>query len=158
MRLANNVSYEKFDFNNVSDAVPTLQPFLDGSGEGFVGPVQPPSDDDVAAIRAQAEALGYENTVPYAAMETAAAPMATEESMAMGATAMVTARTQAVNIRSTPDVSSSIVGSVAAGASVEVNGQRTGADGQIWWSVTSGGWIRSDTVNESDGAANLPQM
>ena len=160
MRLANSVSYEKYEFGNVSEAVPILQPFLDGSGEGFVGPVQPPSDDDAAVIRAQADALGYVNSVPFAAMETAPAePMATEDAaMGTGTTAMVTARNQAVNIRSTPDTSAQIVGSLAAGASIEINGQRMGSDGNVWWSVTSGGWIRSDTVDESDGADALPQM
>ncbi len=66
--LPNNIPYAQFQFRNVSDAVPTLQPFLDGSGEGFVGPVQPPSDDDVAAIRAEASDLGYEAVTPFAAM------------------------------------------------------------------------------------------
>lgn len=158
MRLANSVSYEKYEFDNVSDAVPILQPFLDGSGEGFVGPVAAPTDEQAAAIRAQADALGYVNSVPYAAMETAPAePMATDEAM-MGGTAMVTARNQAVNIRETPDTSAAVVGSLAAGASIEINGQRVGSDGNVWWSVTSGGWIRSDTVNEGEGSSDLPQM
>ncbi len=67
-RLPNNIPYAQFQFQNVSDAVPVLQPFLDGSGEGFVGPVAPPTDDEVAAIRAEAEMLGYEATTPFAAL------------------------------------------------------------------------------------------
>lgn len=68
--LANNISYAQYLFHNVSDAVPVLLPFLDGSGEGFVGPVAPPTDDDIAAIRAEAEAIGYDTTVlPFAAMD-----------------------------------------------------------------------------------------
>jgi hypothetical protein len=68
-KLPNNVSYEKFLFPNVSGAVPTLQPFLDGQAEGFVGPVMPPTDDEIAAIRGEAETLGYDSTsLPYAAM------------------------------------------------------------------------------------------
>ncbi|MCU0512545.1 MAG: ferritin-like domain-containing protein [Anaerolineae bacterium] len=71
MRLANNTSYAPYTLLNVSSAVPVLQPFLDGSGEGFVGPVAPPTADDIAAIRAEAEMLGYDNPgVPFAAMET----------------------------------------------------------------------------------------
>lgn len=67
--LANNTSYAQYTLANVSSAVPILQPFLDGSGDGFVGPVAPPTDDDVAAIRAEAEAIGYDNPgVPFAAM------------------------------------------------------------------------------------------
>ncbi len=68
-RIANNIPYAQYQFNNVSDAVPVLMPFLDGSGEGFVGPVAPPTADEIAAIRAESEALGYDNTVqPFAAM------------------------------------------------------------------------------------------
>ncbi|MCC6612404.1 MAG: ferritin-like domain-containing protein [Anaerolineae bacterium] len=69
MRLPNDRSYQAFQFANVSGAVPVLQPFLDGSGEGFVGPVAPPTDAEVTAIRAEASALGYNSeTLPYAAM------------------------------------------------------------------------------------------
>jgi hypothetical protein len=69
-RLANNTSYAQYTLYNVSSAVPVLQPFLDGSGEGFVGPVAPPTEDDIAAIRAEADMIGYENPgVPFAAME-----------------------------------------------------------------------------------------
>jgi hypothetical protein len=68
-RLANNTSYAQFTAYNVSSVVPVLQPFLDGSGEGFVGPVPPPTEDEVAAIRAEAEEIGYDNPgVPFAAM------------------------------------------------------------------------------------------
>jgi hypothetical protein len=67
--LPNNQSYAQFGFANVSDAVPVLQPFLDGQADGFVGPVAPPTDEEVAAIRAEAEMLGYDTTVlPFAAM------------------------------------------------------------------------------------------
>jgi rubrerythrin len=69
-KLANNTSYAQYTLYNVSSAVPVLQPFLDGSGEGFVGPVAPPTADDVAAVRAEAEGIGYDNPgVPFAAME-----------------------------------------------------------------------------------------
>jgi hypothetical protein len=78
-RLATNLSYAGFVLNNVSDAVPVLQPFLDGSGEGFVGPVAPPTSDDIAGVRAEADMLGFDNMVtlggepimamPFAAMQ-----------------------------------------------------------------------------------------
>ena len=68
-RIPNNLPYAQFQFPNVSDAVPVLQPFLDGSGEGFVGPVTPPSDAEIAAIRSEADAIGYNSTVlPFAAL------------------------------------------------------------------------------------------
>jgi hypothetical protein len=68
-RIANNIPYAQYTLHNVSDAVPVLQPFLDGSGDGFVGPVAPPTEDQIAELRAEAEDLGYDNTVqPFAAM------------------------------------------------------------------------------------------
>ncbi len=73
-RLANNISYAQYTLNNVSDAVPVLQPFLDGKPADdslgtFIGPVAPPTADDIAGVRAQAEMLGYDSTVqPFAAM------------------------------------------------------------------------------------------
>jgi hypothetical protein len=68
-RLANNTSYAQYTLFNVSSAVPILQAFLDGSGEGFVGPVAPPTADEIAAVRAEAMMIGYENPgVPFAAM------------------------------------------------------------------------------------------
>ncbi len=68
-RLANNTSYAQYTLRNVSSAVPVLQPFLDGSGEGFVGPVAPPTAEQIAAVRAEAEMIGYDMPgVPFALM------------------------------------------------------------------------------------------
>lgn len=68
-KLPNNNSYAQYTLYNVSSAVPVLQPFLDGSADGFVGPVAPPTADDIAAIRGEAEALGYDNPgLPFAAI------------------------------------------------------------------------------------------
>ena len=150
-KLPNNVSYEKAKFNNVSDAVPVLQPFLDGKADGFVGPVDPPTDDQVKAIRDQASALGYIATTPYAAMATSAA---TPEASG-GIT--VTAFGSTVNVRQDPSTGSSVVSSIPANGSVAIDGQRT-VGGVIWWHVASGGWVRSDTVKEGDGASGVPAM
>lgn len=69
MRLANHTSYAQYTVFNVSSAVPILQAFLDGSGEGFVGPVMPPAQADIDRIRGEAEMLGYDNPgTPFAAM------------------------------------------------------------------------------------------
>ncbi len=149
-RLANNVSYEKAKFNNVSDAVPVLQPFLDGKADGFVGPVDPPTDAQVQEIRDQAAALGYMATTPYAAMESSM-------SSSSSGSVMVTAFGSAVNIREEPSTSAGIVGSIPANGSVSIDGQRS-SGGVIWWHVASGGWVRSDTVSEGDGASNVAGM
>jgi len=69
-KLANNTSYAQYTLWNPSSAVPILKPFLDGKADGFVGPVAPPSDSDIAGIRAEATKLGYDNPgVPFAAMK-----------------------------------------------------------------------------------------
>jgi hypothetical protein len=67
--LPNNVNYAQYIINNVSDAVPTLQPFLEG-GDGFDGPVMPPTEEATDAIRIEVSAMGYDfDSLPYAAME-----------------------------------------------------------------------------------------
>ena len=68
-KLANNTAYAQYSLYNVSSAVPVLQPFLDGKADGFIGPVAAPVEADVAAIRAEASMLGYDNPgVPFAAL------------------------------------------------------------------------------------------
>jgi hypothetical protein len=150
-RLANNISYGQYQFDNVSDAVPLLQPFLDGSGEGFVGPVSPPAEDDIAAIRAEAESLGYVNSVPYAAIAAESSGSGSSSSACS-----VTAGDQNVNIRGGAGTEFVVRGKLAPGQSAEVSGYRVGTDGQRWWQLADGGWVRADTVttvNDCSGVA-----
>lgn len=147
-RLANNISYAQYQFDNVSDAVPVLQPFLDGSGDGFVGPVAPPTDDDIAAIRAEAESLGYVSSVPYAAMETA-------NNSAASSTCMVSAGNQNVNIRSGAGTEFTVTSKLNAGQSAEVSGYRIADDGQRWWQLKDGGWVRADTVTAASDCSGV---
>jgi hypothetical protein len=68
--VSNNQSYAEFQFDNVSGAVPVLQPFLDGKAKGFVGPVKAPTADEIKKIRDEAKAIGYDGKgAPYAAMK-----------------------------------------------------------------------------------------
>lgn len=63
--LPNDRTYQDFQFMNVSDAVPVLEPFLTGEAEGFVGPVSPPTEDDAAGVTVE----GYNaDVLPFAAM------------------------------------------------------------------------------------------
>ena len=72
--LPNNISYAQYTLNNVSDAVPVLQPFLDGkpaddSLGNFVGPVKPPTADEIKKVRSETTTLKYDESVkPFAAM------------------------------------------------------------------------------------------
>ncbi len=153
MRTPNNISYQIVEFLNVSDAVPTLQPFLDGSADGFVGPVAPPTEEDVMMIRADAANIGYMSDVlPFAAIQ------ASQPEEMTGTTATITARSQNVNIRQNTGTEFPVVGVLQAGQSTTINGQRMGDDGFTWWRVADGGWIRSDTVNADGNAQNVPAV
>ncbi len=72
--LGNNISYAQYTLHNVSDAVPVLQPFLDGNPADdslgtFIGPVKPPTADDIAKIRGEIGRLKYDSSVkPFASM------------------------------------------------------------------------------------------
>lgn len=151
MSLPNDRSYQAFQFDNVSGAVPVLQPFLDGSGDGFVGPVSPPTEDQIAAIRAQSDELGYTGDIlPFAALEIAPAESAS--------TVTVTAGDADINIREMPSTNATIISVLTANSSATVDGQREADDGFVWYRLVDGGWIRSDTVTVSANASDLPQV
>lgn len=57
--LPNNLALPLPVYFNVSDAVPTLAPFLQG-GDGYVGPVDYPTADEINAIRGKSDP-----TVPF---------------------------------------------------------------------------------------------
>ncbi|MBI1281979.1 MAG: hypothetical protein GC179_27890 [Anaerolineaceae bacterium] len=160
--LPNNISYAQYTLHNVSDAVPVLQPFLDGKPADdslgkFIGPVMPPTADDIAKIRAEANGLKYDTTVkPYAAIAAAMEPAATTDAMASG-TCMVTA-SSAVNIRSDASTDSSSMGSLGAGKSMAVDGMKMGADGKAWYRLSGGGFVRSDVVKASGDCTTLPSV
>jgi uncharacterized protein YgiM (DUF1202 family) len=128
-------------------------PFLDGSGEGFVGPVQPPSPSDIAAIRAEASRLGYVNSVPFAAMPA----MNADPSMSAGCT-VTPAGSQTVNLRSGPGTNFAVAGSLRPGETAAIDGQAAGGTGAIWYHLASGSWVRSDVVTTSGSCASLPMM
>lgn len=159
--LPNNQSYADYFLNNVSDAVPVLQPFLDGKPKDdslgkFIGPVKPPTTDDIAKVRAETAALKYDTTVkPYAAIAaTMAAPASTPD--ANGA-CMVTA-SSAVNIRGDASTSSASMGTLGAGKSMAVDGMKTGADGKVWYRLSGGGFVRSDVVSTTGNCSALPSV
>ncbi len=158
--LPNNISYAQYTLQNVSDAVPVLQPFLDGKPADdtlgtFVGPVKPPTAADIAKIRTEVSALKYDNTVkPFAAITSEMEMM--DSSMSSGG-CMITASSD-VNIRSTASVDAAVTGVLRAGQSATVDGQTTGSSGAIWYRVSGGGYIRSDVVKSSGDCSALPSV
>lgn len=66
--VPSNTPMAQFLFNNVSDVVPVLEPFLTGEADRFGGPVKPPSADEIAALRGESETLGYVQVIPFASM------------------------------------------------------------------------------------------
>ncbi len=159
--LPNNISYAQYTLDNVSDAVPVLQPFLDGkpaddSLGDFVGPVQPPTAADIAAIRAEIAALEYDNTVkPYAAI---AAEMAPADTTASASGACSVTASSDVNIRSAATTTAAASGVLRAGTSMSVDGMTMGSDGVAWYRVTGGGFVRSDVVTTSGDCTALPSV
>ncbi len=160
--LPNNISYAQYTLHNVSDAVPVLQPFLDGKPADdslgkFIGPVMPPTADDIAKIRAEADSLKYDTTVkPYAAIAADMTPAATTDAMASGA-CMVSASSD-VNIRADASTDSASMGSLGAGKSMAVDGMKMGADGKVWYRVSGGGFVRSDVVKTTGDCTALPSV
>ncbi|PJF44708.1 MAG: hypothetical protein CUN55_02545 [Phototrophicales bacterium] len=63
LRLATNIHYAGYVFDNVSDAVPILQPFLDGQAEGFTGPVPALSANEASAVATDIAERGLDNQV-----------------------------------------------------------------------------------------------
>lgn len=159
--LPNNTSYAQYTLYNVSSAVPVLQPFLDGSGDGFVGPVAPPTDDDIAAIRAQASDIGYDNPgVPFPATEFATVAAATTDTSTTASTdaCTITAGNQDVNIRSGAGTDFSPKGVLSKGSSAGVDGQTTGSDGSTWYRLSSGGFVRADVVTATSSCSSVPSV
>ncbi len=157
--LANNTSYAQYTAFNVSSVVPVLQPFLDGSGDGFVGPVEPPTADDIAAIRAEASAIGYDNPgVPFPATEFAAMMTAAPAAAASTDGCMVTAGSSDINIRSGAGTDMTPSGVLRSGTSAAVDGQTTGSDGQTWYRLSAGGWVRADIVTANSACGSLPTV
>lgn len=70
-------------------------------------------------------------------------------------TCTVSASTNA-NQRSGPGTNFDRAGTLAAGASADVDGQATGADGFVWWRLGDGVWVRSDVVIETEACEGVP--
>jgi len=62
------------------------------------------------------------------------------------------------NLRTGPGTDFEAVGRLTAGRGAIVTGQRTGADGFVWWQVPPGVWVRSDVVRPTGGCEGVPTV
>jgi|GEM_PF-2808195 len=60
-----------------------------------------------------------------------------------------------VNQRSGAGTNFSVAGTLAGGSSADVDGQTTGADGLIWYRLTTGSWVRSDVVTAETACSQV---
>ncbi len=90
------------------------------------------------------------------ATEIATIEVTTEATEPSGATCLVTASPNNVNLRSGPGTSYDRTGLLANGETTTVNGQATGDDGAIWYRTSDGSWLRSNLVIPQASCANVP--
>lgn len=153
--LPSNHTLKQALFYNTSEVVPYFQPFLDGSGEGFVGPAPFPGVDEINALVGDEGVL---TDVPFIqltnGMGIMSMQMMQEPSTASGACTVT--GTNAI-IRSAPSTSSNRAGALSQGQSAAVVGQTTDASGITWYQI-DGGWVRSDVVTVSGDCSAVPQV
>lgn len=152
-KRANNLAFARAEFFNISDAVPALQPFLEG-GADYSGPVPYPGGDAIRELIGDVGVLA----VPIFADQAPAAD-ATAEAVA-GTTCTVTPRGNFnCNIRSGPALSFAVVDRLAPGGTVTVDGVVNDNDGFPWYRIVSGDrWIRSDIVTTVGACGVLPTI
>ncbi|MBC7812060.1 MAG: ferritin-like domain-containing protein [Burkholderiales bacterium] len=137
-RLPNHISLAAPLFINVSDAVPMLQPFLEG-GEGYEGPAAYPGAD---AIRDAVGDGGVQTVLPF-----------TQRASTIGT---ISSSAAAVNVRSGPGGDFSLAGSATSGDTVQIMGRN--ADGS-WLMVNvngATGWIAADLISMGGNISALP--
>jgi len=61
-----------------------------------------------------------------------------------------------VNERSGPGTDFDRAGQLDAGAQMTVTGQAVGSDGQTWWQLEDGAWVRDDVVDAVGNCVNVP--
>jgi hypothetical protein len=136
---------------NTSDAVPILQPFLEG-GEDRIGPKTFPGVD---AINDLIGDVGVSPVRPFTdpALFTTGGPAAVT-----GDCSVTTAGNVRVNIREAAGISNKIIDKLPPGDNQAVNGKRTDSDGFVWFRLNKGGFVRSDVVKASGNCPAVPDL
>lgn len=81
---------------------------------------------------------------------------ATPPVVAVGRCTATASRT--INLRSGAGTDFAVARQLDAGATVEINGQKTGSDGLIWFRLTTGEWAREDVIDESPACSGVPTI
>lgn len=139
-------------FYNTSEVGPLFQPFLEG-GEGFVGPAPFPGADAILELVGDE---GVTNVTPFIQLtERMGTMMMTAASTPDDSTDACTVSAQNVNVRSEPNTSSDIVGSLTGDTATPVTGRLSDASGITWYQIEMG-WVRSDVVQAAGNCSAVP--
>ncbi|MBC7812389.1 MAG: ferritin-like domain-containing protein [Burkholderiales bacterium] len=140
----NNVGLARAIFYDVAEAAPVLQPFLEGAA-GYDGPRQYPGADAVREVIRDAGVVRvtpFTNVPPSAAAQTASV-----------ACTVTSGGQYNCNLRSGPGLNFPVIGRLAPGERLTVNGQVVDNDGFPWWRAEDGiNWVRSDIVSVVEGS------
>lgn len=82
----------------------------------------------------------------------------TTSSINLGVTGCQVISESPVNKRAAPSTDADKVGELSGRDVGRVTGQTTGADGQIWYQLTDGSWVRSDVVDDNGLCADVPSV
>ena len=149
-RRPNNIAFARALFFNVSDAVPALQPFLEG-GANYEGPVAFPGAE---AIR---DLIGDVGVLPIATF--ASQQQYTDQPAATIACTITSKGTYNCNLRSGPGLDYPVLGTLTPQVVLEVNGQRVDKDGFTWYRSLKGNqWVRADIVEAVGECGTLPTV
>ncbi|MBC8098717.1 MAG: ferritin-like domain-containing protein [Armatimonadetes bacterium] len=144
-------------FWNTSEVGALFQPFLEG-GEGFVGPAPFPGDAEIMALVAGQEVAAVTPFIQLDGVGTL--NMDNSTSAASGDAVMTGACTvmaDNANVRSAPDTTAEVTGSLTMDPPVNVIGQTQGADGFTWYQIDAG-WVRADAVTVGGDCAAVPMV
>ncbi len=139
-------------FYNTSEVGAVFQPFLDGSGKGFVGPAPFPGD---AAINELVGDEGVANVTPFINLTSGSGTMeSTPEAMPAGEGACTVSGNN-TNVRSGAGTNFDVVGQLSDGSPQEVIGQTRDGNGFTWYQIEMG-YVRSDVVQVAGNCAAVP--
>lgn len=157
-RRPNNQSIARAPFMNTSDAVPILQPFLEGA-ENFQGPISFPGSDAIRdLIRDEGVLPIIPATSPQAFQGLSTAESSNISSPDSGECTVTPGGNYNVNIRNEGTISAMIVDTLRVGEIAPVDAQTTSSNGFIWRRIPGRGWVRSDVTTPSGKCSQLPTL